>query len=450
MSRGVLQGWDSRTTFVLALSAAAVGLGNLWRFAWLAGEHGGAPFVATYIACLFLVACPMLIAEVIIGSHGRGSPLGAIRWAADRSLRSRGWVLVGLGACVTGFLILSYLSVVAGWSLAFARQLQAGAFSAASAQMVGQYFSELLASPGVMLRWQTLFYLLVAVVALLGIRRGVGLMAWFVVPGLMTLMGVLVLFALDNGNLPATQEFLFSFRLIDFDYGSVLAALGHAFFTLGVGVGTGICFGAYAPVRVPIGRSVIAVALFDLVFALAIGLAVFPLVFANNIEPSMGPGLLFVSLPYAFGNMLQGELFGALFFLMVVLALLGSAVALIEPILGFVMQAMRCTRAFAVFLVVLAAWLLSLAVALSFNIWSEALWFERWNLFELLDQLTVQWLLPLVSLGLVVFVGWRMRPAILRDELSRETDLFYSQWLLWLRYIAPPATIVVLLSFFVL
>ena len=116
MSRGVLQGWDSRTTFVLALSAAAVGLGNLWRFAWLAGEHGGAPFVATYIACLFLVACPMLIAEVIIGSHGRGSPLGAIRWAADRSLRSRGWVLVGLGACVTGFLILSYLSVVAGWT----------------------------------------------------------------------------------------------------------------------------------------------------------------------------------------------------------------------------------------------------------------------------------------------------------------------------------------------
>ena len=135
MSRGVLQGWDSRTTFVLALSAAAVGLGNLWRFPYLVGEHGGGPFVMVYVACLFLVACPLLIAEVIIGSHGRGSPLGAIRWAADRSLRSRGWVLVGMGACITGLLLLSYQSVVAGWALAFARTIQAGQFSSASAVM---------------------------------------------------------------------------------------------------------------------------------------------------------------------------------------------------------------------------------------------------------------------------------------------------------------------------
>ncbi|MEM1112381.1 MAG: sodium-dependent transporter [Pseudomonadota bacterium] len=446
MSRGVLRGWDSRTTFVLALSASAVGLGNLWRFAWLAGEHGGAPFVLAYVVCLFVVACPILIAEVIIGSHGRGSPVGAIRWAADRSLRSRGWVAVGLFTCLTGYLLLSYQAVVAGWSLAFANELRSGAFSAASAPMVGQYFESLLNAPGEMLRWQTLFLLLMAVVLALGVRRGVGLMVWLSVPALIAILGVLVVFAMDQGDLAATQDFLFTVRMIDFTYESVLAALGHAFFTLGVGVGAGICYGAYAPVRVPIGRSVVAVALFDLVVALAMGLAIFPLVFANNLEPSAGPALLFVSLPYAFGNMIQGELFGFLFFLFVVIAALGSAVAMAEPIVSLIRHWLRCTRFFAVFLVMLAVWFASLAVALSFNNGPVVFLVAGRSLFEFLDWITVQWLLPLASLGLILFVGWRMRPAILREELCRETDLFFSQWLLWLRYIAPPATVVAMLS----
>jgi NSS family neurotransmitter:Na+ symporter len=152
---------------------------------------------------------------------------------------------------------------------------------------------------------------------------------------------------------------------------------------------------------------------------------------------------MFISVPYAFGNMQQGELFGTLFFVMVVLAALGTVVALVEPIVSFLRQQLRCTRLFAVFLTILAAWWLCLALALSFNIWDQVLWFGKWNLFQFLDHLTAQWLLPLVSLGLVIFVGWRMRPAILREELYRESDVFFSQWLWWLRYIAPAAIIAV-------
>jgi hypothetical protein len=294
--RGELGGWRSRTTFVLALSASAVGLGNLWRFSYLVGENGGGLFVLAYLFCLFFVAMPVMVAEVIIGSHGRGSPVEALRWAADRSLLSRGWMLLGVLACVTGLLILSYYVVVAGWALAYAWYSHAGWFAAASAPVVAEHFRLLLDDVLLMIYWQTLFLLPAVGVVALGIRRGLGLLVWLTVPCLFALLAALVQFGFDAGDIPATQEFLFSIKPIDFSWNSMLAALGQALFTLGVGVGTGISYGAYAPSRLPIGRSVMAVGVFDTAIALMAGLAIFPIVFANNMEPSMGPGLMFVTV----------------------------------------------------------------------------------------------------------------------------------------------------------
>jgi NSS family neurotransmitter:Na+ symporter len=244
----------------------------------------------------------------------------------------------------------------------------------------------------------------------------------------------------------AAQEFLFSVKLIDFSAQSVLVALGHAFYTLGAGVGIAITYGAYAPERIPIGRSVIAVALFDTLISLAAGLAIFPIVFANNIEPSMGPGLMFVSVPYAFGNIMQGELFGSLFFALVVVAALGSAVALLEPIVRMVMQHRRWHRLFAVLVVAGVVWLLGLGSILSFNVWQEDNWFGNWNFFEVLDALTADLLLPLVSLLTAIFVGWHMRVEILQVELYRETGLFFSLWRFLLRYIVPVAIGLILVA----
>ena len=356
-------GWNSRTTFVLALSASAVGLGNLWRFSYLAGEHGGAPFVVTYM-CV-----PVPGGGAVNGGRsGRrqprpGGPVAALRWASDRSLLSRGWMLVGWLACLTGLLILSYYVVVAGWGLAYARYMQAGVFSAASAAVVGEQFaaSGRAAAPGLLAE---------PVPAagggfvLFGVRRGLGLLVWLAVPVLITMLAVLVKFSFDNGDMVAAREFLFSVKWIDFSPRAVLVALGHALFTLGVGVGTGISYGAYAPERIPIGRSVMAVAVFDTMIALLAGLAIFPLVFANNMEPAMGPGLLFVSVPYAFGNMVQGELFGTVFFLLVVVAALGSAVAMMEPVVRTLMQQARCGASRRCWWSAVV-WLLGLAVVLS-------------------------------------------------------------------------------------
>lgn len=438
--------WRSRTTFVLALSASAVGLGNLWRFSYLAGEQGGAPFVLTYVVCLFLVAVPVMVAEVLVGSHGRASPVAAMRLASDRSLLSRGWAAVGLLACITGLLILSYYSVVAGWGMAYAGFMQSGQFAAASAALVGEQFDRLLGNPARQIYWQSLFLLLTVVFVGLGVRRGLGLLVWFAVPALMAMLGVLVKFALDYGDVAAAQDFLFSVKLLDFTPQSMLVALGHAFYTLGIGVGTGISYGAYAPQRIPIGRSVMAVAVFDSMIALLAGLAIFPIVFANNMEPAMGPGLMFVSVPYAFGNILQGELFGSVFFMLVVVAALGSAVAIMEPIVGTLMQQAGISRAAAVLLVGLVVWILGMVVAISLAPGAGPVGLGDRNLLGLLDDLTAGLLLPLVALLIAVFAGWRLRPEILRSELYRESGFFFSLWRLLLRYIAPPAIILLMLA----
>ena len=438
---GQLGRWRSRTTFVLALSASAVGLGNFWRFSYLVGENGGGPFVITYIACLFLVAVPVLIAEVVIGTHGRGSPVAALKWASDRSLVSRGWKLVGALACVTGLLILSYYAVVAGWAIAYALKMQSGVFASASAVMVGQHFENFLALPRELVYWQSLFLLTTAGTLCLGISRGLGVLAWIVVPAVLVLLAVLVDFSLRYGDLDAAHDFLFSTKLMDFSSESVLVALGHAFYTLSVGVGIGITYGAYAPDRIPVGRSVVAVAVFDTLVSLAAGLAIFPIVFANNLEPSMGPGLMFVSLPYAFGNMAEGEVFGFLFFLLIGVVALGSAVALLEPITGYVMQRTGLYRVPVVLGLSGVVWVLGLGTIFSFNVCQDWVWFANWNFFQLLDVITADFLLPLVSLLIAVFVGWRMRREILREELNRESALFFSLWLFLLRYIAPAAII---------
>lgn len=435
--------WGNRTTFVLALSAAAVGLGSLWRFAWLMGTHGGGAFMLAYVLCLFLVAVPVMVAEVLLGTYGRGHPMLAIQQVADRSLLSRQWRWLGLLACVTGLLILSYQVVVAGWSFSYARMLQADRLSAASARIVGDSFAAVINNPWEQLKWQSVFLFVVAGLSAIGVRRGLGLLVWLAVPLLITLLGVLVRFALDHGDLEAAGEFLFSVKMVDFNQSTLLAALGHALLTLGAGAGVGIAYGAYSPRRIPVGRSVMAVAVFDTIVALMAGIAIFPVIFANNMEPAVGPGLMFISAPYAFGNLAQGELFGSLFFLMMVAAAAGTTAALMEPSVGLLVQRFNIRRYMAVAYVSTAIWLGGWAVAVSFQ--PEG-WFGLRNLMVVLDELTAGLLLPLVALLTVVLVGWRLRPEVLRPRLMRESDASFFMWRTLLRYIAPPALAVILLA----
>lgn len=438
--------WGSRTTFVLALLASTVGLGNLWRFSYLSGEYGGGAFVITYVLCLLFVAAPVMIAEVVLGNHGGASPVDAVRRACDGSLRSRGWMLVGVLACVAGLLMLSIYIVVAGWGLAYAGFMHAEIFSTARIVDVGRHFEEFLAEPMRQVYWQSVFLAVTAGVVTLGVRRGLAMLAWLSVPLLLAMLAFLVKFGFDHGDIDATRDYLFSTQLADFSSGSALVAFGHALFTLGTGVGTGISYGAYAPEQIPIGRSVVAVAVFSTVIALLAGLAIFPVIFANNMEPAAGPGLLFISLPYAFGNLMQGELAGTLFFGLTVLAALGAAVAVMEPIVAMLMQLAQVERFTAALLVSAAVWLLGWSVVTSLQPGQELPWFGNRNLLGVFDFVTTGVLLPVVGLLVALLVGWRLRPEILKQVLVRESDGFFSLWFFLLRYVVPVGIALLILS----
>lgn len=446
VERSALGGWTNRTTFILALTGSAVGLGNIWRFSYLAGENGGGPFVLVYLLSLLFVATPVLIAEVIIGSHGRSSPIGSVGWARKRANAGNGWLAIGWIASVTALLILSYYAVVAGWALAYVGKMQAQLFADASMANVGLHFQQFLADPQQLIYWQSLFLGATITVVALGLRYGLALLFWIAVPLLLVLLAMLINFSLEKGDVEAAQQFLFGFNTWDFSAQSILVALGHAFYTLSVGLGAAMAFGAYAPEKIPIGRTVIAVALIDTVIAMAAGLAIFPIIFANNIEPNMGPGLMFVSLPYAFGNMVQGEWFGALFFLLVAVAALGSAVALAEPMVAYLIERWKMRRIVAAVSVGGVAWLLGLGTVFSFNFWSDQELIAGLNYFQLLDFVTANLLLPLCALLIALFVGWVLHREVLRVELYREDDQIFYLWRWLLRYIAPPAIVIIFVT----
>ncbi len=438
--------WSLRTTFVLALSASALGMGNLWRFSYLTGEHGGGSFVISYMLCLFLIAVPVMIAEAALGRYGGPSSVAALVLASERAELSQGWRLIGVLACLTGILILAFYIVVAGWSLAYAGFVYQGAFAAAPAAEVGIHFQQYLTDMPAQIYWQSLFLLAAAGTVILGVQRGLGILVWVAVPLMLIMLAFLLKFGLDHGDMGATRDYLFSAKLADFTLPSALVALGHAFFTLGVGVGIGITYGAYAPEQTPIGPSIVAVAVFDTLIAMVAGMAIYSVVFANNMDPTAGPSLLFISLPYAFGNLDQGDLAGLVFFSLLGLAALGSAVAILEPIVATVKRQFLVERFTATVVVGATVWLLSLAVVDSFQPAIGTIWFGEPNLLTLLDGVTANLLLPLVALLIALFMGWGLRSEILRPAMAPGSDLFFSLWRFLLRYIATPAIVLLLLA----
>lgn len=434
--------WRSRMTFVMALACAVVGVGNLWRFSYLAGVYGGGWFVLSYTVCLLAIVVPILVAELALGSHGRGSPLQSLGRAAKTSSRSVLWRLLGLLAVISGLLVAVYCIVVASWGLAYIPQLNDGDFAAMSVVEVARRFELLLASPGEQVYWYGLMLMAVLGVLVLGVRRGIGFLAWVLVPLLLVGLWVLAQYGLRHGELEAAKRFLFSVEPLDFTYQSILVALGQAFFTLGIGVGIGLVFGAYTPQELPLGRSVLAVAVFDTMIALLAGVAIYPLVFAHNLEPVQGPSLIFVALPFAFGNTSGGDIYGASFYLVFVIAALGTSVALLEPAVSTVRRAFQIARVWAVLMVGSVVACLGLAAILSLNLWEARLPFGGKHFFAYLAQLSAEVLIPACALLVALFVGWRMRRETMRIELYRESRLFFSLWMLQLRYIAPLAIIV--------
>ncbi|MGR7920225.1 sodium-dependent transporter [Zobellella denitrificans] len=435
--------WSGRMAFVLAATGSAVGLGNIWKFPYITGEHGGAAFVLVYLACILVIGIPLLMAEVMIGRRGRHNPPHAMAALAGEAGASPRWRWLGWVGVLTGFLLLSFYVVVAGWAVAYIFDTGAGTFNTATGEQVGAHFGALLASPLTLIFWGSLVLALTLGIVALGVRQGLERAVNLMMPGLFLLLLVLVGYAMTTGHFMQGLAFLFNPDFGKLSGNSVLVALGHAFFTLSLAGGGMMTYGAYLPGKVSIAKTALTIGLLDTLVALLAGMVIFPLVFANGLEPGAGPGLLFVTLPIAFGQMPLGALFGALFFVMLSVAALTSAISLIEPAVAWLTGRYRISRARACLGSGVLMWLLSLGTVFSFNLWEQHTLFGK-TFFGGLDYLTSSWIMPLSGLFIALFAGWVMSRTATEQELGRGPG--YRLWRFTIRYLSPVFIVLMFLN----
>jgi len=430
--------WGSRWVFILAATGSAVGLGNIWKFPYITGENGGGAFVLVYLACIALIGVPIMIAEVMLGRRGRMSPINSMLLLARESNASQWWASVGWFGTLAGIFILSFYSVIAGWALQYMSLSAGGEFNQITGEASGAAFSGLLADVGSLVTWHTVFMVLTLLIVMAGVVKGLGKAISVIMPLLLILLLVMLGYSITEGNFAAGWDFLFAFDASKLEWNSVLVALGHAFFTLSLGMGAIMAYGSYMPEeKVSIGNTVIIIAVLDTLIALIAGLVIFPIVFANPaIEPGAGPGLLFVSLPVAFGNMAGGQLFGFMFFALVALAALSSAISIIEPTVAWLVESRMASRIKATLGLGFAIWFVGLGTVFSFNHWADYTLFGK-TFFDSLDYLTANVMLPLGGLLIAIFVGWFMNAGAIVEELGPIDQGGYKYWLRILRYVSP-------------
>ena len=451
--------WSGRWAFILAATGSAVGLGNIWKFPYITGENGGGAFVLVYLLCIAVIGIPIMMAEVMLGRRGRRSPINTMKHLAEEEGRSPAWQLMGWGGLFSGFFILSFYSVIAGWALAYFFRTAAGTFDGLTADGVGNIFTDLISDPERLIAWHTIFMVMTTVVVARGVRGGLEKAVRFLMPTLFVLLLVMVGYAMnaeyasglakpdDASPFMAGLSFLFNPDFSKISGDGVLVALGHAFFTLSLGMGAIMVYGSYLPKNVSIAKTSVTIAVMDTLVALLAGMAIFPIVFANGLEPGSGPGLIFNTLPIAFGHMPGGAFFGSLFFLLLSFAAWTSAISLIEPIVAWLVENRGHSRIYAASSTGLVVWILGIGSVFSFNLWSgEEYQIFGKTFFDILDYLTANIMLPLGGLLIAIFAGWQMKRDSCEDELAITSKSTLDLWYFVLRYISPVAVVLVFLK----
>lgn len=439
--------WSSRLAFILAASGSAIGLGNIWKFPYLAGENGGGAFVLVYLLSVIGIGIPIMIAETLLGRRGRQSPINTMRTLAAEAKASPLWQYTGWLGVLAGFLILSYYSVIAGWAMAYFFKINSALFEHIDAAGATRLFENFKSSPEFLGIWHTLFMIITMFVVSQGVSGGLERLSRFMMPALLIMLLLLDVYAMGSGGFGQGLAFLFNPDFSKLTGAGVLVALGQAFFSLGLGMGSIMVYGSYLPSDVSIARSSLFVIAADTLVALLAGVAIFPLVFANGLTPTMGPGLIFETLPIAFGQMPGGWLVGMLFFALLFFAAITSAVALIEPAVAFLAENKGMDREKACLFSGVACWLIGLGTVFSFNIWADVKWLDK-TVFEWVDMLTAEILLPIGGVLVAVFAGWVMSKSDSEAELKLTDPRHYQIWLILVRYVAPLCVVLVFLDAF--
>lgn len=434
--------WSSRWAFILVTAGSAIGLGNIWKFPYMTGTNGGSAFVLVYLACIAGIGVPLLMAETLLGRRGQANPVGAMRKVIEEAGAVRLWATIGYIGITGAVLILAFYSVVAGWILEYLLRSLSG-FHGISRESAGADFAALLANPWRLVFWHSIFMGLTAFVVARGVTSGIEQANKIMMPALFVIMLGLLGYGVFAADMPAAFRFMFHFDFTEVKREVVLSAMGHSFFTLSLGMGAIMAYGSYLDRSTSIARTAFFVALADTGIALMAGLAIFAIVFAQGLAPASGPGLILQTLPLAFSQMPGGAFIGPLFFMLVTFAAWTSSISLIEPFAAYLIERHGFSRGTAVWGMSVFIWLLGVAVALSFNVWSEVKFFGL-NIFDLLDTVTTKIMMPLAGLLIAVFVGWVMKAKHVAEEIALEGGAL-SLWRNVLRYLSPLAIALIFL-----
>ncbi len=441
--------WSSPVAAYLGAAGAAVGLGSIWRFPYLAGTGGGSAFILVFVLACTLIATPLLVAEFALGRASRRSPpdaAGAVAAAAGFSSR---WDAIGVLGSVTAFLIFSYYSVIAGWVLAYAWKCASGILLAAGPERVAALWHDFRSDPLEVGAWHTAFVLIVVLISMRGLQSGIEPANKIRGPGLLLLLLILVTYSLIKGDARRGLAFAFTPNFAAINAQVVLAAIGQAFYATGVGQAMMIAYGAYVERGTSLVRASLVITGSILLVSLLATTLVFPLVFAYKMDPAQGPELVFEVLSRAFAEMPGGRIIGTLFFILLALAALMPSIALLEPAVAWLIQSRNLGRASAVWLIAGAAWVLGLGSVLSFNQWSE--WhpleflglFKHKTFFDVMDYVSSNVMLPTGALLTSILVGWRLSETFATTELPETSTWARIASSLLLRYLCPLAILAV-------
>ncbi len=442
--------WSTRWGFLLAAVGFAVGLGNIWRFPYVVGNNGGSAFLLIYLACALLISLPLLMSELGIGRLGRSSSTGSYRNVAAKVGASPRWGAAGTLAVFCVFIILSYYTVITGWTFDYFIRASLNHFDGLQAVESANMFGELTGSPGRLLFWTTIVYLVIAVVIRQGVQKGVERAARVLMPAMFAALIVMVIYSAVEGDMPKTLSFLLQPDWSKVSFSMVMAALGQAFFSIGIGLAGMVVFGSYLPDHFSVPRSALLIIFIDTGVALMAGFMIFPIVFAFGMEPSAGPGLLFQTLPLAFGQMPGGHFFGALFFLLLIVAAVSSCIGCAEACVAWLDEHWRIPRRAAALWMCILGWAVGLLTIMSFGEWAEFYplnfipAFEGMNIFTALDFLAANIFLLLGGALTAIFMGWRV-PKLVNLEAFGIADGALGAFVRFmLRYVIPPVLVVAL------
>lgn len=438
--------------FILAAAGSAIGLGNIWKFPYMAGKYGGGAFVLMYLACIGLIGIPILVAEILIGRAARKNPVGAFDLLSEKN---RFWTAVGFLGVASGFVILSYYSVVGGWTVDYFTKSAAGNYLEATPEGINEVFTQMLANPWEQAVWHTVFMAVTMGIVVFGVKEGLERWIEVLMPLLFILLGVLVVYGLVAGDAAGGLGYLFLpdwSKLVTNAAGEytprpMLEAMGQAFFTLSLGMGAMITYGSYLGDRESIPSSALMVALLDTVIALLASIAIFTIVFQYDLDPSAaGPGLVFQVLPLAFSQMPGGRFMGTAFFLLLSFAALTSAISLLEVVVAHFIDDRNWARRTATVILGAVIWLLGLFSALSYNVLGDVTLLEDKEgqgmpILDSIDLVATNYMLPVGGFFIALFAGWFLRQSVRDLQLldGSGSRVFSRAWLLVTRYFTPVA-----------